>query len=447
MLYSRSRMPWRIALYVLLGLFCLFAVYGWARSSDTDGGIEVHGRAQLLEAIGKAKGGVTLRLAPGDYGMVNLTSIGRQLRANERITIMSADPCNQARFARLNIVDSANLILRDLRFQNTGFFAQPTNRTRRPNGSLQYMDLLRTERSSSLAIVNNVFVGATVAVPGKHPLNGFAHGIGWMGENVRDVQFRSNRMSNLFKGLSVRNARGLVIGGNAITDYRTDAVFVWDVADLTIEDNSFTNPRPLILAKGRGDHPDFIQLKNVVGGVIANNYMVVAPQGGASQGIFPGPARNLKVRNNIIVSRMLNGIYFRDIADSEIAGNLVLRAEDPPDGLLGRDGSRLPDVGPRIRIDPASRNLLMRGNAVSADRRRGQGGRANEIAVSQITSARPFQRVGANGARTAAGSGYRRIGDLLITLDSLATAGIDADKFAFLDAEQPGGTARCARSR
>jgi len=461
MLNSRSRLPWRIGLFLLLSLSCLFAVYGWARSSGddasdvrgtaevapggsrSDGAIDVRGKAELVKVLRGAKTGITVSLAPGNYGSVNLDGVGTGLKAGEHITITSADPCNRATFARLWITNSANLVLRDLRFENAAFFDRPAEKTLRPDGLVQYMDLLRTDNSSSLAITNNIFAGSTVEVSTAHPLNGFPHGIGWKGENVSDVVFQANTMSNLFKGLSLRNAQALDITHNVITDYRSDAVFLWDVADVTIEDNRFTYPRPAMLEKGKGDHPDFIQIKNVDGGLIQNNYMIVGPSAGASQGIFPGPARKLTVRNNIIISRMLNGIHFREIAESEIANNLVLRAEDLPGGLTGMDGKSLPNVSPRIRIKQGSSDLILRGNAVSGDPRGRRRGRADDVAVNQLNESQPFVRMGSDAQAAAERGGYRRIGDILFSEDSLATAGIDADKFAFLDGPGSGADARC----
>ena len=448
MLVSRSRMTWRVALYVLLGLSCLIAVYGWARSSDDDG-IDVATKAEFLKAIRTADHGVTIRLAPGNYGRVRLQNIGNDLAPGERLVVTSADPCNRATFEQVWIQSSANIILSRLNFADPDFFADPKT-SLKPDGSIRYLDLLRTEKTSALSIVDNTFVGPTIDRPAS-PLNGFAHGTGWRAKDVSDVIFASNRVDNVWKGLSLQDMRSLRIADNLVTDYRSDAIYVAGVQDLTVENNELRYPRPFTLPKGRGDHPDFMQVQGIEGGLIQNNLMMVGAQTGVSQGIFPGdPARDLTVRNNILISRARNGILLANISRSQVTNNLVLVAERLPRSVVPAAEAHTFDAAPQIRVGPNPRDVLVQRNASSAANRRGSVARRVQAGLAGADAGvgpRPFMRLEPGAPEgTATAAGYRRIGDILFAQGTLDAAGIDVGKFAYLSDERPGDSRRCPRS-
>jgi len=225
---------------------------------------------------------------------------------------------------------------------------------------LRTLILLRTDKVSNIAIRDSTFAGPTIT--GGHPQDGYAHGAGWFGGDIENAIFTNNELTNLRAALSLRRTAGVRIAGNSIHDYRADAIYITHSQDVTIADNRMSDPRAFRLPKGQGDHPDFIQMRDITGGVIENNYMDAGIKGGGSQGIFAGgTSRNLVVRNNVIASRMANALTFAALENSEIANNLVVNAALP----LHLQGAEKQPHEPRLPIRTSYRDVRVTGNVAS----------------------------------------------------------------------------------
>ena len=317
--------------------------------------VSVSSVAELKGAL--HSGSTTILLEPGNYGRVMLTD----LNLSQNVTIKSADSNNLAVLEQLIVRNSKNLTFDSLHFENKDFFA-PGSGNVTSTGAIKYLELLRTDDSSNLVISDSTFVGATIDVPSGHYMNGYAHGIGWRGMGVANVEFTGNTMTNLWKGMTLKNLDGLEITQNSISDYRSDAVFIDTARNINIDSNSMTDVRAYQMEGGGGDHADFMQIKNITNGSIQNNYMDVGPGHAGSQGIFSGYATNMDVSNNIIISRMANGISFSHLVDSSIASNLLLKADDPAGGLKWANGEPRKVGGPQIRVNDNYENVVVKDN-------------------------------------------------------------------------------------
>ena len=319
--------------------------------------VSVSTRAELNYALQNTNGGTTIQLEPGYYGRVMLTNVN----LSQNVTIKSADSSNPAVIGQLIVRNADNLTIDSLHFEYKGFFSKASGNVT-SDGAIKYLELLRTDDSSNLVVKDSTFVGATIDVPSGHLYNGYAHGIGWRGMDLENVKFTGNTMTNLWKGMTLVDVEDAEITKNSISDYRSDAIFVNSAKDLTIDGNVMTDVHAYQVKGATGDHADFIQIKNVVNGSIQNNYMDVGSGHTGSQGIFSGYAADMDVSNNIIISRMANGISFSHLVDSNISGNLLLKADSPADGLKWANGEPRKVGGPQIRVNDKFENVVVENN-------------------------------------------------------------------------------------
>ena len=449
-------------IYLLAALFCvlLVAIYykavagttsesGGAAASSEERVVPIANRAELRRALRNENGGYILELAPGNYGSIAIRGNADNPRFEQPVTIRSAERCNPAVFERLTINGVSNLALEALHFEDAGFFDRPPEELVKPNGQLKNLDLLRTDDVSNIAVRDSTFVGPTVDLPSGHRLNGYGYGFGWRGVRVRSASFTNNRMTNLYKGLSVRNAAGLTIADNTLSRYRSDGIYLTQSEDVDILNNRMVDPLPYVLAQGRGDHPDFMQLADIAGGRIENNYMDIGLSAEASQGIFSGPASDLMVRNNIIITRSLNGLVFSALTDSEISNNLVVSAGVPRNASRMASGGGRRNTEPQFRINANYENVIVSNNVASRFSRNfpAVARRGSLSATGNVTLQNANPREGSYYAYLTDGAAARdssgtRIGN--VWLSSVpADAGPDPGKFAYLQGDPLGSSSRC----
>jgi hypothetical protein len=412
-----------------------------------DGVIRVANRAELMRALRDRAGGFTIELAPGEYGSVRLRAEADAPLFAQPVTIRSAEPCNRARFSSLTLSGVSRITLEALHFENSTFFGSPPDVLYVRPGRLRSVNLLRTDRVSNITIRDSLFVGPTVDLGAGHPENGYGYGFGWKGSDIRDATFVNNEMTNLYKGLSISRTERLEVSGNSVHDYRSDAFYIAGSKDLVVTDNFLINPRPRILPQGRGDHPDFMQMRDIYGARIENNYMDVGTGGSGSQGIFVfKPSADLVVRNNVIASRGRNALTFSTLENSEIANNLVIHAEVPAH-LRERTGARAPDA-PMLRIRPSYRNVRVSRNAASLYNREFDGlgpaaGGGNVLVQNAVPGGRNFYYYDAagTGAPAPQATQYGRVWLAGVP----AGVGPDPSAFAFVANGTERGPAACRR--
>ena len=453
----RTRSRGRGGLYLaLLGVFgCLLGVAIFFRANAVaqphdPNTIAVSNTAELQKALRNARGGITLELAPGDYGQVRIVGTPEKPRFAQTLTIRSADPCNPARLAQLALRGVSNVTIDGLRFESPRFFNRPRAELFARNGGLQNLYLLRTDDVSDITIRNSTFAGPTVHVPGAPVVEeGYGHGFGWAGKGIRRTSFTNNESTNLYKAISISDVDTVEIAGNSMHDYRSDALYIKGAHDLTIADNRMSDPRPLLRPNGVGDHPDFIQLEDVSGGRIENNYMDVGLSADGSQGIFSRAASDMVVRNNVIATRGVNALTFNSLANSQIANNLVVFAVVPPGAAFVQ--TRPEVYEPILRIRPSYTGTSVTGNLASKYShdfdRVARGSQitvaGNALVQSNLPRGRNYYRYQADGQPAPAGAALS-IGK--VWLSSVpAGAGPDPAKFAYLakgTSRAPGGCRR-----
>jgi nitrous oxidase accessory protein NosD len=281
--------------------------------------------------------------------------------------------------------------------------------------------------------------------------NGYGYGFGWKGRNVRNATFTGNELTNLYKGVSLRLGGGMVISGNSLHDYRSDAIYIAEAEDITILDNRMTDPRPFLLPRGQADHPDFIQIAEINGGLIENNYMDIGVTAEFSQGIFGGPNRNLVIRNNVIATRATNGLSFGSLTNSEIANNLVVDAVLPPHMERVSPGRQRQQ--PRLHVRPSYSDVRVTGNLASMyNRGFDQASRSGQVAAAGNSLVQSLHPRGPNyyeyhadaGARASSGAGLR-IGNVWLATVPAST-GFDAARFTYLDEGPARAPGRCRRT-
>ena len=300
------------------------------RGTRTTGAIRVTNAAGLQKALNDPRGGYTVELAPGRYGWVNLGGDAARPRFAKMVTIRSAEPCNPAVFGHLGLQGLSNLTIEGLRFENPDFFNRPREKMYAPNGHVLNLDLLRTDSVSDIVIRGNSFEGPLVHIPGAGlPDEGYSWGFGWKAFKAKNVTFTGNEAIGLYKTISVRLIDGLTITDNSLHDYRSDAMYLADVKNVTITGNRLSDPRPRLGVQG--DHPDFIQIEGIANGRIENNYMDIGTLSNDSQGIFSRAGTDMVVRNNVILTRTVNALMFASLVNGDIENNLVVNAVLPPD--------------------------------------------------------------------------------------------------------------------
>lgn len=452
----------RLFLFALAGLFCilLLAIYFKAVASEgpesrgstvsaDDRVIAVSNQAELQRALRNKRGGFTVTLAPGNYGSIWVRGTAEEPRFAQLVTIRSAEPCNPAIIQQLTVKGVSNLELQALHFENN-FFKKPREELFNKNGQLKNLDLLRTDNVSNITVRDSTFVGPTFEMDPGHYLNGYGYGFGWRGRDIRDVSFTNNDMTNLYKGMSVNKAAGLTIANNTIHDYRSDGIYLVEGGDINIINNRIVDPRPYMLPKGGGDHPDFMQLRDIDVGRIENNYMDVGTIADASQGIFSGRADQIVVRNNIIATRSVNALQFSALTNSDISNNLVVSAgtRGGPSGAadgFGRRGNE-----PQLRVNPNYQNVTVNNNLASKFSRNfasvAQGGSLLASGNATVQSANPRARnyyaYDANGLAAPSSAGTR-IGNVWLASVS-PNSGPDPSKFDYMAVNAPQSPDRCA---
>ena len=395
--------------------------------------ITVSNRTELLATLTSAKGETTILLAPGNYGNISPTSNLYNLRFSEKVTIRSANPDNPAVIESMFIRNASNISISDILFENKSFFNRPSSDLITNSGGVKSYDLLRTDNVVNLEITNCRFVGSTIALDVDHPQNGYGSGYGWRAGGVQNATFANNTMTNLYKGTSLVNIDNVAIKENSITEFRSDGFFISGGNQVIIENNTIKNINPFLLPKGAGDHSDFIQLFAMKNSIINANFMDTGRPDAIAQGIFSNSASNMQVTNNIIISRAANGITFSTLENSVIANNLLLAAS--PYGAQADT--------PRINFNSNFNNVLLKDNIAykygsSLASLVAEGkiiSTGNLTAQASDTSAENYytfddrldvDQVGELEARGA----FVSIGRVVISLDTLETAGPDLAAFA-----------------
>jgi hypothetical protein len=319
----------------------------------------------LIAALDQAKGGETIRLAPGNYGKLALVDKdGFDLDFPSNVTIAAANPASPPVFSGFDLRGASNVTFDGLIFDYT---FKP--------GDTVMTTPFRISGGENITIRNATFDG-DLAEGISTVSDGYAAGNGLLVRGVQGLTIVDSEFDGFFRGLAVHDSADVLIRGNDLHSMRKDGMNFSQVERIVIENNRLHD---FAKAPDSSDHRDMIQFwttattKPSSNIVIRNNTLDIG-EGNATQSIFmrndmvdQGLAgkdmfyRNVLIEGNVIVNGHLHGITVGETAGLVIRSNSVLHADgDQPDG-------RDPAVEiPRINVSSASTGVTITQNATAA---------------------------------------------------------------------------------
>ncbi|WP_422050801.1 right-handed parallel beta-helix repeat-containing protein [Shimia sp.] len=330
----------------------------------------------LLSKLDSATGGEVFELAPGEYGLLNLststlkTSHGKY--ASE-VTIRSADPIDKAIFSGGILAGVENLKISDLKIEY------------QPTGELPiYEKVFKIVKGSkSVVIENSVFEGHPVPEGlGGNPedhldvkahgglVEGLSSGVGFSARESEDITFHNNEVTGFHRAVKVLDVDGAIFTDNYIHDLRSDGLNFISVTNGLIEGNEIRDMRPWRHeeAVGGGDHGDLIQFwtngttspsENII---IRSNILHVR-DGDATHSIFMrneevdnGRAgeemfyRNITIEDNLIYNAHRHGISVGEGFEITIQNNTLVQNLSRENGAV---------TVPEIYVNPASQSVTI----------------------------------------------------------------------------------------
>ncbi|WP_169746353.1 right-handed parallel beta-helix repeat-containing protein [Sphingomonas changbaiensis] len=295
-------------------IVCSLAGLIGAATPASRSSIVVRDAASLKAAIAAARGGETILLAPGDYGDV----VVAKHQFAKPLTIQSKDNGDPARFERLEIVSSSNIIVRQV---DVGGPLRP--------GEKDFTAIVRISGADHIRLEK-------LAVHGS--LNGDPEddGRGAVVVQSQAVTISGSSFRELRVGAVFDKCRSVELSGNSFEDMRSDGTDVADSWGVRVLGNRFSDFHPR-----QGDHPDAIQFwmtgKGIGSGdIVIRDNVILQGSGVGPQGIFVSDARDgkytgVEISNNLVYSNdHYLGIYVSGAVAPRISGNTTLSA--PKDG-------------------------------------------------------------------------------------------------------------------
>ncbi|GHE88623.1 hypothetical protein GCM10016455_05950 [Aliiroseovarius zhejiangensis] len=328
--------------------------------------------AELMAALEAASGGDEIVLAPGDYGRVSLDNSTEHMTSyDSEVVIRSADPDDRA--VLTSISDGSvkfgrchNMTLRDLTFTHVY-----------QSGDPKHLRSIEVMKSTNIKLENCQFFGAfnDEGTPTSHGLTI---------EHCSNVTVTGCEVKWFHRGTVMTDTAGLTVTNNNIHSLRSDGMDFAAVQDVLIADNWIHD---FLATKNPGDHRDMIQFwtngTNVPSErvTIRDNILDIG-MGGWQQSIFirneevdNGRAgremfyRDFVIQDNYIRNCHLHGITTGEFLGLTIHGNILISEQSPNmdyeanayhfDKYNARSMMRVPT----IRVNPASENVVVTGNA------------------------------------------------------------------------------------
>jgi PKD domain/Right handed beta helix region len=313
--------------------------------------------AGFLEAMAKATGGDTIKLASGDYGSVRMeTKTFNKYLYDSPVTITSADSDSPATFSGLIMRNAENITFDNIAFKSTY------------TGDSTWVAPYTVTESTGITFRNSLFEG-NLAVSESVTANGYASGKGLSIATSSDIVIENNEFSTLYRGLVVGGSQNVVVRGNDIHSIRSDGLNFAHVNSVLIENNYIHDFK---LSKSSGDHADMIQFWTNGGTspstdiTIRGNTLEVG-NGDVTQAIFMrndmvdrGLAgeemfyNNVLIEENIIMNGSTHGITMGETNGLTIRNNSVVSVGDTKGSTT------------RISVAPTSQNVTIEKNAVAS---------------------------------------------------------------------------------
>jgi hypothetical protein len=257
----------------------------------------------LAAAIRCAAPGSTLKLAPADFGTVEIRdpkTVG--------LTITSADPARPARFNGLALHGTAGFTLRNLKVGGP------------PPGGWRY---------AMLVFRGSGFTAENIDLTGNRDEATRALDSALMVRNVDGAKLYRLRIASHRNGISLLDVSKVEVLENSLTDLRVDGIRGGGVNDARIARNVIASFHPVA-----GDHPDGIQLwsrnqKLSAQNIVIEDNLVLRGNGAPIQGIFISDRlglnfRNIEIRRNLCVGTMYNGIMVAGGDQVSIIDNTII---------------------------------------------------------------------------------------------------------------------------
>ena len=307
--------------------------------------ITVSNMHQLGAAFGQARGGETILIAPGDYGMLFLR--GRSFPS--RVTLRAQDPQRPPRFAMIRVLQCANVELVSL---DCGGQAKPVNQS-----WLGFVDVRTSQRIS----MRNLRVTGLLDQPG-----GFSRDLGVFIRDCSEIVLQNSFISRLHQGLTLFHVQGVDVSGNKFEQICMDAMRCVGTSNGVIANNSVTK-----FIAHPTDHCDGLQIFTGTGIIpcsniiIRNNTFIYGPGLGLVQGIFirsetREPHKNISIENNLVYSEVWHGITLSNTIGGIIRNNTAIA----PPGLTDRRSG--PARGAWILVGQDAQDILVERNIANA---------------------------------------------------------------------------------
>jgi hypothetical protein len=274
-------------------------------------GAVIRDGAALSAALEKAKGGEVLRLAPGNFGTVELW----QRAFASPVIITSDDAKRPAQIDRLKLTDVSGVTFRDLEIGNALAAGEP-----------EYAKMAEVRQGVDLRF-ERVFVhGSLDGNPGND-----AWGFYFVG--CRNITVADSRFEELMRGMVFDRSQQVAVTGSRFRHMRSDGANFASVQGVTIDRNHFSDFRP-----NGTDHADAIQFWTTQGppsaDITISNNVVLEGDGPGPQGIFvsdgqTGPHQRVRILNNLIYSSgQWHGINVSQAEDVVVRGNTTLSRQN-----------------------------------------------------------------------------------------------------------------------
>ena len=334
--------------------------------------LTVRDAAALREALRGARGGETIALAPGGYGVLELS----ELAPASPVTLRSAEPSDPARLSGMMLRDVSNLRLEGLVLD---YSYEPGTR---PTGARPFQIL----GGSNVAIVHATFEGDVASGTGSPADDGHAAGTGLFARNTQGLEIRGSLFTEWFRAAVLREIDDLVVAGNRITAIRSDGLNLVAVRRALVENNEIGDFR---LSPRSKDHADMIQFwtnktPRPSTEVTIRGNVLHAGTGGATHSIFmrneevdngrAGPEmfyRDVVIEDNAIANAHLHGITVGETDGLAIRRNTLVRVP----AAVREKQARSPALSiPTIRVAHRSRDVVVEGNVTGPVREGGPSG-------------------------------------------------------------------------
>lgn len=381
--------------------------------------INVASATQLRGVLRVVKGGETIRLAPGDYGSVFIT----QVNPASTVTIVSADPNNDASLRSLSITRSSNLVISDLDIKRPLLPGESI-------GSAAVM--VNTARDVSLVGLN---------LTGSLDNNASNDGLGVVITGSERVSLLDSTLQQFRTATVVSLNRDIIVAGNTIREVR-EGVNVSGLQEGLFERNVITDMQANYAA---GDHPDAFQVHTSRGGgssdLVFRDNVIIEGKSMAVGGILIGNERmaegvrhdDIVIENNFYQGTYRHAITVTGATDVLIDNNTVLDSArsgvQAGINLHTVDRAKVTDNLAPIFTTTASTNVQTSNNIDVWDARSRVGVAANTLFAADIAggNANPWGNLDplAGGQAAARGIGYRGdlpVGDLGSDAQGLALA-------------------------